>query len=102
VDGCAVLIFFKEEPHMNRLNKFKLCGALNATIAGKLIYLVLDDLADENGEIIVPQRRISNTLQLSRKTVSRNLRRLRDRGYISIMAQYHDDGGRAANKYVVK
>ena len=88
---------------MNKLRKYKSCGSINATTTGKLLYLILDDLADENGEIVIPQRKISDALKITKGTVSRNLQRLRDGGYISIQAQYRsDDGGRSANKYVIK
>jgi DNA-binding MarR family transcriptional regulator len=87
---------------MNKLSKFKLCGEVKATATGKLLYLLLVEIANRNGEIEIPQRRISNALHISRSTVSRNLRRLRDGGYIDVYPQYHSDGGRATNKYVVK
>ena len=87
---------------MNRLSKFKMCGEVDATVTGKLLYLILDELANKNGEVIIPQRKISDALHISKGTVSRNLRRLRDGGYIDVHPQYHSDGGRAANKYVIK
>ncbi len=88
---------------MNRLSKYKICGEVQSTITGKLLYLILNELADDNGEIIIPQRKIANALHISKSAVSRNLRRLRDGGYITIQAQYRsDDGGRAANKYLIK
>ena len=88
---------------MNKLTKHKICGELNTTITGKLLYLILDDLADQNGEIIIPQRKISDALRISKATVSRNLHRLRDGGYIYIDPRYHaEGGGRAANKYIVR
>jgi DNA-binding MarR family transcriptional regulator len=87
---------------MKKLSKFRNCGELQTTITGKLLYFILDDLADDNGEIIIPQRRIADTLHISKGTVSRNLRRLRDKDYIGIQAQYRsEDGGRSANKYTV-
>jgi DNA-binding MarR family transcriptional regulator len=87
---------------VKKLTKYKLCGEVDATITGKLLYLILDELANKNGEIIIPQRKISDALHISKGTVSRNLRRLRDGGYIDIHPQHHSDGGRAANKYIVK
>ena len=86
---------------MSKLTRFKSCGDIKTTITGKLLYFVLDELANKNGEIIIPQRKISAALCISKGTVSRNLSRLRDSGYIDIQAQYHSDGGRAANKYVI-
>jgi DNA-binding MarR family transcriptional regulator len=87
---------------MNRLSKYKLCGAVDAPITAKLLYLILDELAGEGSEVIIPQRKIADALRISKSAVSRNLRRLRDGGYISEHPTYHSDGGRAANKYYVK
>jgi DNA-binding MarR family transcriptional regulator len=84
---------------MNKLSKYRNCGHINTTITGKLLYLVLDDLADNNGAVIIPQRKICNALRISKSAVSRNLRRLEHTGAISITPTYHYDGGRAANKY---
>jgi DNA-binding MarR family transcriptional regulator len=86
---------------MNKLSKFKLCSEVKTTATGKLLYLLLVEIANRNGKIIIPQRRISNALHISKGTVSRNLRCLRDGGYLEIYPQYHSDGGRAANKYYV-
>jgi DNA-binding Lrp family transcriptional regulator len=63
---------------------------------------MLEELVDPYGEVVIPHRRISETLRISKGTVSRNLRRLRDAGYIEIYARYHSEGGRAANKYRIK
>lgn len=87
---------------MNKLSKYKICGMVDTTATGKLLYLVLDDLANENGEIIITQRKICEALRISKSAVSRNLRRLQRAGAISIIPTYHNDGGRAANKYVLK
>ena len=87
---------------MRKLSKYKICGHVDSTVTGKLLYLILDELADKNGEIIIPQRKISAALHISKGTVSLNLRRLREGGYIEILPQYHRDGGRAANKYRIK
>lgn len=87
---------------MNTLSKYKLCGMVKTTITGKLLYLVLCDLSNENSEIVIPQRRISDALHISRSAVSRNLRRLERIGAISIIPTYHSDGGRAANKFIVR
>lgn len=87
---------------MKKLSKFAPCGMINTTISGKLLFLILDELANKNGEIIIPQRKISDALRINKSTVSRNLRRLRDGDYIDIYPTYHSDGGRAANKYIIK
>ena len=87
---------------MNKLSKYKPCGMVDATATGKLLYLVLGEISDENGEVVIPQRKICDTLRISRSAASRNLAKLRIAGAISIIPTYHSDGGRAANKYIVK
>ena len=87
---------------MKKLSKFKPCGDIDTTISGKLLFLILDELANKNGEIIISQRKISDVLKINKSTVRRNLRRLEKGGYIDIYPTYHSDGGRAANKYIVK
>ena len=86
---------------MNKYAKFQLIGELDATITGKLLYLLLLDITDEQNKIVIPQRRISEALGISRGAVGSNFRRLRDRGYIGIVPRFHEDGGRAANLYHV-
>ena len=88
---------------MNKLDKFRLCGGVKANITGKLLYLILDELAEGSGETVIPQRKISDALQISKSAVSRNLRKLKDGGYIEVVPQYRtDDGGRSSNKYIIK
>ena len=87
---------------MNKYTKYRLVGELETTISGKLLYLVLLDVIDENNKIMIPQKRISEALGISRGTVSRNLRRLRNRGYIDVVPQFNEYGGQLPNKYVVR
>ena len=87
---------------MKKLSKYKICGEINTTITGKLLYLVLDDLANRDGEITIAQRKISGALGISQSTVSNNLRRLRDNGHIYIDPRYNKDGGRSVNKYTLR
>ena len=87
---------------MNKYTKFKLVGELETSISGKLLYLVLLDVIDEDNKIVIPQKRISEALGISRGTVSRNLRRLGRRGYIDVIPQFNEYGGQMPNKYVVK
>lgn len=87
---------------MNNMAKYSLAGGLNTTVSGKLLYLVLLDITDTDNKVVVSQRRISEALGISKNTVSRNLRRLKDAGYIDVLAQFNDYGGRAPNKYVIR
>jgi len=87
---------------MDNMAKYQHLRTLDTTVSGRLLYLILMDITDTNGAVIIPQRRISEAIGLAKGTVSRNLRRLRDDGYISIISQHHSDGGRAANKYVIR
>lgn len=86
---------------MNKFTRYRLAGELETTVSGKLLYLLLLDIVDAEGRIIIPQRRISEALGISRGTVSRNLRRLYRRGYIDIVPQYNEYGGRMPNKVIV-
>lgn len=88
--------------HMNKYTKFKLIGELDTTISGKLLYLVLIDVIDEENQITIPQRKISNALGISKSTVSKNLRKLGSKGYIDVIPTYNECGGRMPNKYVVR
>lgn len=86
----------------DKMAKYRFCGNIETTVSGKLMYLILTDLSNRNGEITIPQRRISEALGISKGTVSRNLRRLERIGCIGIITQYNDYGERAPNKYVLK
>jgi len=74
---------------------------MRTTITGKLLYLVMDAIADEDGVVVISHRKIGNTLGISRSAVSRNLHRLEDEGAVTIMPRFNEDGGRSANKYIV-
>jgi len=86
---------------MNKYTKFHLAGELKITPAGKLLYLVLLDIVDEENKVVIPQKRISKVLGITRQTVSRNLRRLKRCGYIDIIPTYNEYGGRMPNKYEI-
>ena len=81
--------------------QYRMIGQLDSTISGKLLYLLLLDTVDTQNKIQLSQRRISEVLGISKTTVSKNFHRLKRGGYINIVPQYHDDGGRAANQFVV-
>ena len=87
---------------MNKYTKYRLVGELDTTVSAKLLYLVLLDEIDEDNKIVIPQKRISAALGLSRNTVSRNLRKLGKRGYIDVIPQFNEYGGQMPNKYVVR
>jgi Mn-dependent DtxR family transcriptional regulator len=86
---------------MNSLTKYRIAGTLDVTPSAKLTYLVLLDVIDDKNKATVPQKRISEALGLNKKTVSKNLRRLRDGGYIAIEPTYNECGGRMPNRYSV-
>jgi len=87
---------------MQNLSKYRLCSTMDTTPSGKLLFLIMLDIINTDNSVIIPQRRISEVLGISKGTVSRNLQKLRDNGYINVIPQYHSDGGRAANKYILK
>ena len=81
--------------------KYRLAGQIDTTISGKLLYIMLLDTVGHRNAVQLSQRRIAETLGISKGTVSRNFHRLKQSGYIEILPQYHDDGSRAANQFVV-
>ena len=87
---------------MNKYSKYKIVGELETTISGKLLYLLLSDIIDENNKIVIPQKKISEALGISRSTVSKNLRKLSRRGYLDIIPTYNECGGQMPNKYIVR
>ena len=87
---------------MNKYTKFKLVGELETTISGKLLYLVLLDVIDEDNKIVIPQKRISEALGINKNTVSRNMRRLERIGAVRIIPTFNEYGGQMPNKYIVE
>lgn len=81
--------------------KYRLAGQIDSTVSGKLLYLMLLDTVGHKNAVQLSQRRIAETLGISKGTVGKNIHRLKRNGYIEILPQYHDDGGRAANQFVV-
>ena len=81
--------------------KYRLAGQVGSTISGKLLYLMLLDLTEPSGKVQLSQRRISESLGISKGTVSKNFHRLKRDGHINIIPVYHKDGGRAANVFEV-
>ena len=87
---------------MNNLSRFRQAGELETTIAAKLLYLILQDTVDESGKVILAQKRVSEALGISRSTVGKNLRKLYRCGYIDIVPQFNEYGGRLPNRYHVR
>jgi DNA-binding Lrp family transcriptional regulator len=83
---------------MNKLENYRPCAAATPVTA-KLLLLMLRDITDDRDQIVIPQRRIAEAIGMTRKTVSRNLRRLERAGAISIEPLYSEYGGRLPNKY---
>jgi DNA-binding Lrp family transcriptional regulator len=84
---------------LNKLEPFRPCGQIPATPAAKLIFLVLREASNDRDFAILPQRKIAETLGISRKAVSANLRRLERAGVIDIEPLYNQYGSRLPNKY---
>ena len=86
----------------DRVSEFKAVGKMNTTISGKMLYMLLNELADKNGVVNISHRRLSRILGINKSTVSKNLRRLEKSGDIYIRSRYTRDGGRLANEYIVR
>ena len=81
--------------------KYRLAGNLDTTITGKYLYTLLCDLSGKKGRIQISIRVMSETLNISRTAVSKNLHRLEDGGYIKIRNISDSDGTRKANEYTI-
>ena len=42
---------------VRKLSRYKVCGGVDSTVTGKLLYLILYEIANKNGEIIIPQKK---------------------------------------------
>jgi IS30 family transposase len=104
IEGDCPLAFLQRGGilQMKRLCKYKIYGDIDTTVTGKLLYHILNEISGKKDEITISQRKISDALHISKGTVSRNLRRLRDGGYIEVYSTYNSEGGRSANKYIIK
>jgi len=83
---------------LNKLAKYDPCGAVTPSTA-KLLLFLLRDITDDHDSVIISQRRIAESLGVTRQTVSINLRRLEQAGEITIEPLYSEYGGRFPNKY---
>ncbi|MDD4493673.1 MAG: helix-turn-helix domain-containing protein [Eubacteriales bacterium] len=88
------------------MKKQMLCYSVVRPIAApataKLLYLFLRDNVDKYGELTIRKNDLARTLGVSPCTISKNMRRLEEQGYIYIVPTYNNDGGRSANKYILR
>lgn len=82
--------------------KYKVAGSLKTSITGKCLYIMLYDLADEQGKIQISISKLSKLLRISESAVRNNLHNLADRGYIFVREVIEADGTRKANEYILK
>ena len=59
---------------MQNLSKYRLSGTMDTTPSGKLLFMILMDIIDTDNAVIIPQRRISETLGLSKSTDRKSTR----------------------------
>ena len=83
------------------LTSLRICGTVDGTASGKLIYGLLLENARIDG-VRISVRQMGRTLGISKSAVRANIKRLADSGYISVFPQHHSDGGRAANFYQIR
>jgi len=79
----------------------RMCGTVDCTASGKLIYGLLLENAGTDG-VRISVRQMGQALGISKTAVRNNIKRLKESGYISALPQYHSDGGRAANFYQIR
>lgn len=81
---------------------YSAAGSVAAPATAKLLYLLLRDNAGKNAELIICRNELARTLGVSPHTIAKNMRRLMEQGYIYIVPTYNSDGGRSANKYILR
>lgn len=82
--------------------KYMLCGRLPMASTAKLLYCYLTDTVNRKRELAMSSKKIAAAVGISRAAVSRNMHLLRKNGLIEIIPQYTGDGGRLANKYILR
>lgn len=87
---------------MKSLDKYRLCGGMDVPPSAKLLFLMLLELGGPKGKVTVPHCQLAATMGLARGTVSVNLRRLQQAGYIKIRAKHSKYGGRRPNQYILR
>jgi predicted transcriptional regulator len=93
---------WKGENMADRVNEFKVAGKIKTTVSAKILYMLLSEIADEEGIVQISQKKLSKILGLHKTTIQKNLWRLERSGYIYIRSRYTEDGGRLANEYIVR
>ena len=68
----------------------------------KLLYCYRTDTVGRKWELARSSKKIGAAVGISRTAVSRNKHLQRQNGLIEIVPQFTDDGGRLANKYILK
>jgi DNA-binding transcriptional MocR family regulator len=87
---------------MNRTAKYIVCGKFRLTGNAKLLYCYLTDSVNSRQQLTMSSRKIAAVIGVSRSAVSRNMHLLERSGLIDISPQFTIDGGRTANKYILK
>lgn len=82
--------------------RYAAAGSVAAPATAKLLYLLLRDNAGNDAGLTVRRNELARTLGVSPGTVTRNMRRLMEQGHIYIVPTYNSDGGRSANKYILR
>lgn len=82
--------------------RYAAAGSVAAPATAKLLYLLLRDNAGNDAGLTVRRNELARTLGVSPGTVTRNMRRLMEQGHIYIVPTYNGDGGRSANKYILR
>lgn len=85
-----------------KISDYKVAGQMNTIISAKMIYMLLNELKNEEGVVNISHRKLGKILGMHRSTVSRSLKRLERSGEIYIRSRYTSDGGRLANDYIVR
>jgi DNA-binding MarR family transcriptional regulator len=83
--------------------RYAAVGSVAAPATAKLLYLLLrDNTGSNNAGLTIRRNELARTLGVSPGTVTKNMHRLMEQGHIYIVPTYNSDGGRSANKYILR
>lgn len=82
--------------------RYAAAGFVAAPATAKLLYLLLRDNVGSDAGLTIRRNELARTLGVSPGTVTKNMRRLMKQGHIYIVPTYNSDGGRSANKYILR
>ena len=87
---------------ITKLKKYAPCRTVKSPMSCKLLYMMLTDISNSDGQVALSQREISGALRISKSTVSRGMNRLRKSKHLYKIPQYDNRGRRVSTLYQLR